>query len=215
MKKRSSLLSILALLLCLVLLSFASCNDSPQSSTPSQDTDDSQQTGNDSTQEKHPILALNEAFGATDQYELTFRFSTDAYGDVIVTIKTDGQKTYTENSSTGIKQFTETVGDVMHVYTEGENGWETETVPAHSENDSTQADFDTLFGAEHYTLSAEDASLYVMKSGEEPEGMRDVSLRITETGCVITALTVQGANTMPTEITVSGIGTTTVTIPQS
>ncbi len=166
--------------------------------------------------ETDAIVFLCEKLTESDNYEMTLAFEDlPVLGDLSVTVKRDGGKTYMADSLSGLEQYSEQKDGVLTLYTKDGDGYvktEFETEQTHSF--LSKNDFDTLFSADNYTYSKENDT-FLLNDGLSLEGISDVSLKIIGGGCVISAAVSYGGFTADATITVKGLGTTSVTLPEA
>lgn len=161
------------------------------------------------------IEFLCKKLKGSDNYEMTLAFEDlPILGDSSVTVKRDGKKTYLADSISGLEQYAEEKDGKLTLYTESEDGYvKSETDANELKTFLSKSDFDTLFDAENYVYSEENG-IFDLKDGISLEGLSNVSLKIIGGGCVISATISYGGISSNASITVKGIGTTEITLPE-
>ena len=151
----------------------------------------------------------------SDSYEMTLAFEDlPILGDASVTVKRDGEKTYMTDSISGLEQYAEKKDGKLTLYTAGEDGYvKSEVDTDELKTFLSKSDFDTLFNAENYVYSEENG-IFDLKDGISLEGLSNVSLKIIGGGCIISATVSYGGISSDASITVKGIGTTEITLPE-
>ncbi len=152
------------------------------------------------------LSVFMDGVAAADGYTAEMRFTWADGNEDTVTHKRDGNATYTSAFRGAPEQYTETVSGVLYVYNAETENWE--YADRAEDADSFAAFFDAAsYGAKNAL------GRYPMLATKTPEGYEDVTLTITDEGCVIFCDIVRGNERAALTLRITDIGKTEIALP--
>ncbi len=154
---------------------------------------------------------LFRKYHEADNYQtVTVMKNLPLFGNVIMTIKTDGNKTFTSGVLGAGDTYTEIVDGEMYLYTQDENGNWIKNVTQAEETDEAQNE--ALYNADNYVKTGE--GIYEYIGDVEIENTKDITLTIEDDKYIWKLNVISNGIVVEATIEVSEIGTTTVILPE-
>ena len=167
----------------------------------------------------HPIDKLEKSIMDEKNVQVDITMSDiPFFGTVQVTMKIDGNKTYTSGLFGESATYTETDGDTVYTYTQNDDEKWTKTsstvTPSESDNIISDNDMSIIFDSENYTQSKDNEKKYIMNDDVTFEGFSEITLTIIEDGCIVEGKLNSDGMVCGIKMTFHKIGETSITLPE-
>ena len=164
----------------------------------------------------HPIEEFKEKMDKADSCQISMTMSNvPILGTYTITMKADGNITYTSATMVSEEMYTETVDDITYQYTKNSYGKWTKTKQQTTENTSA-IDEDAildLFNYKNYEKVKNEENTYKQKSNVVIDGFENVKIALDDDSCIINATTISEGISYDIKIVISKINQIELTLP--
>ncbi len=143
----------------------------------------------------HPIEEFKEHMDEADNFQMTMTiYDIEYYDKITITMKVDGNITYTPESILGPAEYEETFDDKTYTYTEDGNGNWIKTESFEEDDGTTDfLDEDEIFNPDNYEKVKKQKKTYRQKEDVYFDSLSDVVIKIEDDSYTIDCdITIQG-----------------------